>query len=803
MNTPAQTRPSIFRLMILTSALALPAVGEAQSAFVRGDANDDGAINIADAVFSLQFLFSGGAANCLDAMDADDNGSLDIADPIRILNVIFAGTQTLPGPGPLCGTDSTADALGCSSYTCPVPPRTRPLFPLTISEPGATALESGDVDLDGHVDLVGIDAGDVFVRFGEAGGSFLAPVVIATDAVDAVELRDLEGDGDLDLVSASSANDSVLVLLNDGAGLFSPAMNFSVGSNPSSLAVDDFNGDGLLDVVAACAGDQTVHLLLGAVMGGFSPTTPLLTSGVPSAIQSADFNGDSLPDLAVAIPLSQTIEIFLATSPAVWGASVSIPSGGGTSALIAGDFNDDTAIDLVGANEGAGTFSFLSGVGDGSFAAPASTFFGGEPRELRSGDFDEDGVLDLAMTTSLSRVRVFYGDAVDGLVTGEQGVTPLDPRALAVGDLDDDGHLDAIVGVEGGSALTVLYGRGTGAFAVRSAQTTGFQPGVLHVADVNGDSIPDVYAVGITTARVFLGNGDTTFSFSQLLMAPTFRGSAAADLNDDGFDDLVYGTSSGMGVYYGSSTSIGPPSFVTLGTANTHVAVGDVNNDGVSDAIAIGTGGFVVPSPVSIFLGGAGGLTSAGDGGITVFGNDRSYSLVDLDSDGNLDLVYGSGSGGGTLGVHAGAGDGTFSESPDQVVGTWPVSLEFADVNSDGHLDAVMTAAFYLPRVAWGNGDLTFSNSVTLFTALFDEFAVGDLDLDGDVDVVTTIDGNDRAQVWINDGAGNFTDSGGEFYAGPDRAVVRLADFDGDGDLDCMSLNDSAQVYFYEAFVDP
>ena len=83
----------------------------------RGDANADGAIDIADAVFVLGHLFAAGPApSCRDAGDANDDGALDIADAVAILGHLFAASGPLPQPFGSCGVDLTADDLDCGSF---------------------------------------------------------------------------------------------------------------------------------------------------------------------------------------------------------------------------------------------------------------------------------------------------------------------------------------------------------------------------------------------------------------------------------------------------------------------------------------------------------------------------------------------------------------------------------------------------------------------------------------------------------------------------------------------------------------
>lgn len=90
------------------------------ASFQRGDCNGDSARNLADAIFNLAMLFSGGGpAPCDDACDHNDDGSLDISDAIYLLTYLFNSGPELPEPNLLCGSDPTTDGIGCANNTCP------------------------------------------------------------------------------------------------------------------------------------------------------------------------------------------------------------------------------------------------------------------------------------------------------------------------------------------------------------------------------------------------------------------------------------------------------------------------------------------------------------------------------------------------------------------------------------------------------------------------------------------------------------------------------------------------------------
>ena len=84
--------------------------------FLRGDCNDDGDVNIADATCALNWLFAGGPMpGCLAALNTNGDGAVDIADPVYLLGFLFGGGSAPAAPFPDCGPGMLpADkVLGC------------------------------------------------------------------------------------------------------------------------------------------------------------------------------------------------------------------------------------------------------------------------------------------------------------------------------------------------------------------------------------------------------------------------------------------------------------------------------------------------------------------------------------------------------------------------------------------------------------------------------------------------------------------------------------------------------------------
>ncbi|MFH2073339.1 MAG: VCBS repeat-containing protein, partial [Actinomycetota bacterium] len=165
----------------------------------------------------------------------------------------------------------------------------------------------------------------------------------------------------------------------------------------------------------------------------------------------------------------------------------------------------------------------------------------------------------------------------------------------------------------------------------------------------------------------------------------------------------------------------------------------------------------------------------------------------DLDGDGDVDAFVGNIS---VNRVWLNNGLGTFTDSGQELgssTDTYGVAL--GDLDGDGDLDAY--AANGAITIGQANRAY-FNDGAGVFTdggqAMGDQYrrsrdvALGDLDGDGDLDVFVVNDSQTANRVWLNDGAGAFTDSQG--LGNSSSRGVGLGDLDGDGDLDAFVVND-------------
>ena len=88
--------------------------------FLRGDANADLLVNIADGIWVLSFLFTGGPMPpCNAAANSNGDDRVNVADPVYSLNWLFRGGPSPPPPSSCDLSSAPGDiSIGCDQPSC-------------------------------------------------------------------------------------------------------------------------------------------------------------------------------------------------------------------------------------------------------------------------------------------------------------------------------------------------------------------------------------------------------------------------------------------------------------------------------------------------------------------------------------------------------------------------------------------------------------------------------------------------------------------------------------------------------------
>ncbi|MGY3090588.1 methionine-rich copper-binding protein CopC, partial [Hymenobacter sp. UYAg731] len=212
----------------------------------------------------------------------------------------------------------------------------------------------GDIDGDGDLDLLTANLiGSVNIRLNNGMGVFSGNTGVAVGTTTAsVALGDLDGDGDLDLVTADYSSNTASVRLNNGTGQFNNGSNPGVGTNPTSVAVGDVDGDGDLDLLTANYGTTgTVSVRLNNGAGVFSGGSDPGVDSRPQSVAVGDVDGDGDLDLLTANGIG-TVSVRLNNGAGVFSGGSNPGVGTNPTSVAVGDVDGDGDLDLLTANYG-------------------------------------------------------------------------------------------------------------------------------------------------------------------------------------------------------------------------------------------------------------------------------------------------------------------------------------------------------------------------------------------------------------------------------------------------------------------
>jgi len=319
-----------------------------------------------------------------------------------------------------------------------------------------------------------------------------------------VQPADIDGDGDIDIVTAAHGSNEVAWFENtDGQGTFGTGSIVGNMITPVSIFPVDMDGDSDIDILAASNGGDAIYWSENTDGLGTFSAPQLVANGLDGArtVFAADINNDGWMDVICASYLDNKISYFQSSDgQGAFATPMTIASFvAGASSVVAADINGDGNLDILytafdndqvvwSENTGSGTFNnppnLISNVVDGVVIAVAY-------------DLDGDSDLDVVATSSEGDVISWF-ENTDGAGTfgAEQVISNTCDRPFDVtaADLDGDGDLDLIAAIFLEDKISWFENTdGLGTFGTEEVITTTASDAIfVSTADINGDGNVDI-----------------------------------------------------------------------------------------------------------------------------------------------------------------------------------------------------------------------------------------------------------------------------------------------------------------------
>jgi hypothetical protein len=349
---------------------------------------------------------------------------------------------------------------------------------------------------------------------------------------------------------------------------------------------------------------------------------------------------------------------------------------------------------------------------------------------------------------------IAFAPAVSSPTGGSFGPGP-GAETTAVTDFDGDGRLDVVVTDFATTTPRWLRNIGGGHFA--TAQLLPAAYGVLSIGtgDFNGDGRPDVVGRSPYAVVLWTGNGNGTFTLAQQLQAPSNAQPAIAvgDIDGDGRVDVVTTTLTGFQVFRGTGTGLAAGPSTTAYGVLSDVAIGNLDGNGQPDLVVVDATPFA--QKARTFLGRGDGTFTTGGGGSTAYGPEAA-SVGDLNHDGFDDVVTSDSFSAisvppqFSITVLLSDGHGGFASSATYPTASGPVSGAIGDLNADGNPDVVISGVIGTGLAVYANdgpGALTPVAVPAVATAPQTP-AIADIDGDGRPDIA--VPGVGQLSVLLN-----------------------------------------------------
>ncbi len=653
---------------------------------------------------------------------------------------------------------------------------------ITTETLDARGVASADLDGDGDQDVLSASDDDNKIAWYEninGHGEFGPQQVISPQALGAksVYCADLDGDGDFDVLSASGIDSKIAWYENtDGLGDFSEHHVITLDAdNAESVYSRDLDNDGDNDVLSASSLDDKIAWYENMDGFGNFGEQQVITTNADGAIcvTSADVDGDGDYDVLSASSDDDKIAWYENIDElATFGPQQVITEGAGQArAVFYADLDSDDDMDVISSSWQNGRVAWYEntdGLGEFGPQQILIEHYGGNAgASIFSTDLDSDGDNDV-IAAFCNKSKIVWFEDCDGMghFGIEKIITPKSdgPRSMYCTDLDGDGDNDILSASQYDNQIAWYENLdGFGDFSLpRIITTEADAANSVFSADLDGDGDFDVISASSEDDKVaWYENADGLGNFGQQQIISTDANQAfsvfSVDLDSDGDNDVVVAAYlDNMIAWYENTDGLGDfgqeQIISTEAEGTLYLFCSDLDGDGDHDVISTSE----IDNKIAWYEN-TDGFGEFGQQQIITTEIDQPYSVyaIDLDGDGDNDVVSASNEDDKVAWYENMNGLGNFG--PQQIISDdiyGARSVHGADFDGDGDSD-ILISSYYDDKVSWfentdGLGSFGLEQVITERADGVTTVFSGDIDGDGDIDALSASFKDDKIAWYRN-----------------------------------------------------
>jgi hypothetical protein len=668
-------------------------------------------------------------------------------------------------------------------------------------------------------------------------GSYKSPVAInCLSRIRDIAVGDFDNDGWVDLVVLTKNGQDLEIIMNQGDGLFVWERLYPYyGASSQTIISMDKNNDGLDDILLTDYLSLNIYLSNGdgtfALGNAYSDFDFIqIPLDIQGSLISWDVNHDEYQDVliygskviytdSVNYYFQPIIATYINNGDTTMQPGVETPYGNTIDdrfiSFDIGNFNTDSEIDLL-MTDFQNKRSILTNNGDGSFSENIS-FVKDYSLPVSCGDVNGDGYSDIIISYSQNATLsvmlnngsndISFADSVN--YSGKFSLNPTFKIKLFISDLNNNGYDDIILY---DWTVSTIFNHGDGSFPVdNTVGGMGTDAFDILADDFNGDGAVDLMTIDASRS-LYLKYNDGNGNFSNLQSMNCYlndpRGIISGDFNADEIVDFGVASTNGINLFYGLE---GGGFQLQNTTINGFIAgydgmTADFNNDGNMDIATYYSGSYML----NVILNDSIGVYHVDSYNIVGGNLATGIASADIDGDNDEDIVVSAYNnsvpgGPGVISIRYNDGTGQFPTTTTIPTEFMPEGVVLEDINDDGYPDMAVTQyGIYNGYVSvyLNNQDGTFPTQVNyaqLYAPEYRDISTADIDNDGDIDLLASIEAYDEIAILLNEGDGTFPEI--HYYPGGDNIkAFTIARLDSGSTKDVAvtsSIQDRNFVYLY------
>ncbi|WP_298515802.1 T9SS type A sorting domain-containing protein [uncultured Kordia sp.] len=632
---------------------------------------------------------------------------------------------------------------------------------------------------------------------------------------------DLDNDNDKDLVIASYYDDSIIWYenINGDYRYYERKIISNLVDVPSSLTHADLDNDGFEDIIVASPSDN--KLVWFKNLGNSTFSSEIVVSNEVSGllyVKTLDSDNDGDIDIFTGGYGDELLFLENLNNGTFASPTILYDSSYNLKMIKTKDLDNDGVVDIISAHDD-GTVYWAKNLGSNNFGSRQYiTGSSNDGNSLAFLDVNEDGYLDAITVRSYGTDELRFTLNQNGTSFNSSNPITIDPfvdgaREIQIKDMDNDGKEDIILSSWSNDNISWYKNLGTvppnaDEFGLKQLLVDNVSnPRSFSIEDINNDGTEDI----ISTS--YAPYGETDFIYKVSLFESQTTGNAydeiilnyfysaindvkASDLNNDGNEDMIIASDAILWIEnYGNESF---SSYKVISTINDNdrfedIEILDMNSNGFNDIVGLRASGIEI-------------LHNQGDETFTKvlipYSNSlRDIEINDVDGDGIKDIIFTIRENNNyKIGWIKNNGDSTYGNVAiiiENMTGLQPNKITSGDIDNDGDYDIVISSFNYSRiQLLRNNGAGVFTFETIIYSSTTNAIVLGDVDNDGYLDIISGgFSTGNKELFWIKNNAGTFAATKTVIDNTVGASEIEFADLDFNGYKDIVCVYHSPSAY--------